>query len=130
MQRVLACAFLLATLFHGTPASFTRRWWNPLTYPNPGTIQGSLQCGHNGDRAFVCDPDNLLSDLFTLEEGVRTLELTSERPCGSGGPITGTQFVIALMKKMESGITAEDFATFLHDDWGVGHVPVHTRALD
>jgi hypothetical protein len=38
--------------------------------------------------------------------------------------VTGTQFAIALLNKMESGVTTEAFAKSLHDIWGVGHAPV------
>ena len=70
----------------------------------------------------MCDPDNLLHDLQSLEMRARALEVESHHACGH--TTSGTQFVVAVMTKMDNGVTSEQFATSLHDRWGVGHVPV------
>ncbi len=106
-----------------TSASTWLPGWMPQTYPTPSTFVGSVACGHGDGRpALTCDPDGLFRDLFAVEQAVRALEAESRQACGPNNDVLGTQFAVAVMRKMSPPpLSAETFATALHNMWGVGH---------
>ena len=106
-----------------TLAAVVAGQWSPSRFPNPTTVDGSVQCGLDGKPGFVCDPDGVLGRgdaLRSLEVAVRDLEARSARPCGDAGSV-GTQFAIAVVQQVQPGVSIEGFARSLHTAWGVGH---------
>ncbi|KAF6250917.1 TLP18.3, Psb32 and MOLO-1 founding proteins of phosphatase-domain-containing protein [Scenedesmus sp. NREL 46B-D3] len=105
------------------------RKWSPATYPNPQ--KDVYDCGRDGRKSSVCDPDNILSkESANMVEGLIN-EIAEATPpfrsaeCGSLGQ-KGFQVAVALMHKMDhakhadKAATAKAFARALHDAWGVG----------
>ncbi len=70
---------------------------------------------------MLCDPDGMLRDVHVVEQALLRLEAESAQPCGVYNSVLGTQFAIAIMRKMALPMTAETFAAALHNQWGVGH---------
>ncbi len=87
-----------------TQTTQASRSWQKEMFPNPD------QCGR-GDVSMICDPDAVLTETEKNSiEGWLNLIYESR----------GLQVSVALMEKMNTGDSAEVFARYLHDTWGVG----------
>lgn len=100
--------------------------WTPETFPNP--MKDVDLCGRRGQTSKICDPDGIISyEAANKCEGIiqsiekLTVASLAHVPCS-----VGYQVAVALVKSMSIGFfsnketIAQEFATTLHDSWGVG----------
>lgn len=101
--------------------------WKASEFPNPNRDVES--CGRGGVKSWICDPDIVLKkeEADILEEKLRNIHYETDSGCGgSFGRKSGYEIGVALVKNMDysegetSAESAQRFAKFLHNDWGVG----------
>jgi uncharacterized membrane protein YgcG len=111
--------------------------WTPADLPSPQHDPLGM-CGHDGRRSAVCDPDGLLpDDAVKIIDGL--VNFIAEGSHGfakmtCAGHPTGYQVAVAVLQKMADDrrsldARAKNFATKLHDGWGVGDAECQNGVL-
>lgn len=108
--------------------------WTKEEFPNP-TLDLEA-CGRRGKVSWICDPHIVLSyeTANKIEELLYSVRKNTNSGC-SGDDDPGFQIGVAILNRMRSisgesvAETAEKFAKYLHDSWGVGHSGCDDGAL-